>query len=46
MKSNRNKEAKYLMKDQAKHIYKKVGLGNVINVGTIKQEIDQDRELE
>ena len=35
----------YLTEDQAKHIHKKIELGNVINIGTIKQEIDQDREL-
>ena len=34
------------MEDQAKHIYKKVELGNKINVATIKQEIDQDQELD
>ena len=26
-------------------MYKKVDLGNIININTIKQEIDQDREL-
>ena len=30
------------MSDQARHVYKKVELGNIINVDTIKQEIDQD----
>ena len=33
------------MEDQAKHIYKKVELGNVINIDTIKQEMDQDWDL-
>ena len=33
------------MEDQAKHVYKTVELGKVINIGTIKQEIDQDQEL-
>ena len=41
-KPNTSREARYLMEDQAKHIYKKVALGNIINVSTIKQEIDQD----
>ena len=30
------------MNDQAKHVYKKTESGNVINVDTTKQEIDQD----
>ena len=38
----KDKEIKYLTEDQAKHIYKKVESGSVINVDTIKQEIDQD----
>ena len=42
IKPNRNKENRYLMEDQAKHIIKKVELGSMINVSTIKQEIDQD----
>ena len=40
--SNQNKENRYLTEDQAKYIYKKVESGNIINVATIKQEIDQD----
>ena len=28
--------------DQARHIYKKGESGNIINVSTLKQEIDQD----
>ena len=34
------------MEDQARHIYKKIELGKIINVATIKQEIDQDQELD
>ena len=34
-----------MAEDQAKHIYKKVESGNVINTSTLKQEIDQDQEL-
>ena len=30
------------MNDQARHIYKKTESGNMINVDTIKQEIDHD----
>ena len=41
-----DKEAKYLTEEQAKHIYKEVELGNVNNVETIQQEIDQERELD
>ena len=35
-------EDRCLMNDQARHIYKKVELGSVINIDTIKQEMDQD----
>ena len=45
MKTNRNEENRYLTEDQAKHMYKKVESGNIININTIKQENDQDREL-
>ena len=45
LKPSRSKETRYLTEDQAKHIYKKVELGNIINIGTTKQEIDQDQEL-
>ena len=34
---------KYLTEDQARPIYKKVELGDIINTSTIKQEIDQLR---
>ena len=44
-KPNKNKENRYLTEGQAKHMYKKVETGNIINIGTIKQEIDQDWEL-
>ena len=33
------------MEDQAGQIYKKVELGDIINTSTMKQEIDQDWEL-
>ena len=38
-------ENTYLIDDQARHIYKKVELGDIINISTMKQEIDQDQEL-
>ena len=43
-KSIKDKKTSYLT-EQARHIYKKVELWNVINVSTLKQEIDQVREL-
>ena len=36
------KENKYITEDQATHIYKKVVSGNIINIDTLKHEIDQD----
>ena len=45
LKPCRNKENRYLIEDQAKHIYKKVDSGNIINIDTIKHEIDQDCKL-
>ena len=36
---------RYLTEVQDKHIYKKVELENIINISTIKQEINQDQEL-
>ena len=41
-KSIRDKETKYVTEDQAKHIYKKVELGSLINIDTIKQKMEQD----
>ena len=41
---SKDKEDKCLTSNQAKHIYKKVQLGSILNVDTIKQEIDQDIE--
>ena len=35
-------EDRCLLNDQARHIYKKVESGSVINTETIKQEMDQD----
>ena len=39
------REKKYLTEEQARHIYKKVELGNATNIRILKQEIDQEREL-
>ena len=35
----------YLTRDQAKHVYNKVERGKTINVDTIQQEIEQDKQL-
>ena len=42
----KDKETRYLTEDQAKHIYKKVELGSLINIDTIKQQMDQDQDLD
>ena len=36
---------KYLTEDQARHIYKKVESGSMININTLKHEIEKDQEL-
>ena len=36
------RENKYLMEEQARHVYKKVESGNMININILKQEIEQD----
>ena len=36
------KENNNLTEDQARHIYKKVESGDIINASTMKQEIDHD----
>ena len=33
----------YLTRDQVRHIYKKVETGEVINVDTVKHEIEQEK---
>ena len=35
----------YLTRDQARHIYKKVETGEIINVDTMKHEIEQEKQL-
>ena len=39
----KHKEAKCLTEDQARHIYKKVESDSMVNVNTIKQEIEDDK---
>ena len=43
-KQVKDKETRYLTEDQAKHIYKKVELGSIINIDTVKQEMEQDSD--
>ena len=45
MKSKRNKEDRHLTEDMAKHMYKMVELENITNINMIRQEKDQDQEL-
>ena len=35
----------YLTRDQARHTYKKVETGRIINVDTVKHEIEQEKQL-
>ena len=37
------KENKYITKEQARHVYKKVESSNIINVNTLKQEIEKTK---
>ena len=39
----KDKETICLTKDQDRHIYKKVGLEGVVNIDTIKQEIEEHK---
>ena len=39
----KDREAVCLIEDQAKYIYKKVETENIVNVDTIKQEIEEDK---
>ena len=38
-----DKEQRCLTEDQARHVYKKVGTDRVINVETMKQEIEDEK---
>ena len=35
----------YLTRDQARHIYRKVETGGIINVDKVKHEIEQEKQL-
>ena len=43
--TNRPKDNQYLTEEQARHVYKKVESGSIINTDTLWQEIEQEREL-
>ena len=43
VKCVRDKEYICLATDQARHIYKKVELEGIVNIDTIKQEIEEDK---
>ena len=38
-------EGKYLTEEQARHVYKKIELGSIINTATLQQEIEQEQEV-
>ena len=42
---NKYNENKYLTEEQARHVYKKVESGNIININALKQETELDQEL-
>ena len=37
--------AQYLTRDQTKHVYKKVEMGESINADMIQQEVEQEKQL-
>ena len=43
--NNKTKEDQYLSEEQARHVYKKIESGSIINADTLYQEIEQEREL-
>ena len=43
--SHKSKDNNYLTEEQAKYVYKKVESGNIINTGTLQQEIEQEWEM-
>ena len=45
MNNNRPKDSQYLTEEQARYIYKKIEWGDIINVDTLCQEIEKEREL-
>ena len=43
--NNKPKDDQYLTEEQARHVYRKIELGGIINADTLCQEIGQEREL-
>ena len=46
LKRGENTDRGYLTANQVNYIYRKVDLGNLINKNIMRQEIDQDIELD
>ena len=44
-RDNHPSVGQYLTRDKARHIYKKVERGGIINVYTVKHEIEQEKQL-
>ena len=42
----KDKEAICLANDEARHVYKKTESGSIINIDTIKQEIETDQDVD
>ena len=40
-----HKESKYLSEERARHVYRKVESVGMININTLKQEIEQEQEV-
>ena len=45
MNNNRPNIGQYLTREQVNYVYKKTELGEVINTGTIQQELEHERQL-
>ena len=43
--NNKPKENQYLTEEQAKHVYKKIDSGGIINTDTLHQELEQEKQL-
>ena len=43
--NNKPNVGQYLTREQANHVYKKAELGEVINMETLQQELQQERQL-
>ena len=43
--NNKCKDKQYLTEEQAKHVYKKIGSGGIINADTVHLDIEQEGQL-